>query len=89
MKRTSQILMRLLNVITAASFLWIALRIALFFASVAVWRDWNWTMYILYTIIPALLAMLGVGVVSYIFFGKFRVWHRSRGRSENDDLTEA
>lgn len=85
MKRMSQILKRLLNVITAASCLWIALRIVIFFADIAIWKDWNWAMYVLYTIVPALFAMLGVGIVSYIFFGKFRVWHRSRGRSDNDD----
>ncbi len=68
------IAMRVLNVVTAASALWILLRTLIFFvAGVS-----DWYVFLFVTFFPVLCALAFVAAVSYIFFGSLKIWHKPR-----------
>ena len=80
MTTPAKILMRTLNVIVGTALLWLLFRTLIMFTGVS-----DWFVFIAVTIIPFLCALMGVGVVSYIFFGKFKIWHKPSGHADASD----
>jgi hypothetical protein len=80
MKTAAKILMRTLNVIVVTAFLWLLFRTVLMFTGVS-----DWFVFIAVTVIPFLCVLVGVGVISYILFGKFKVWHKPADHTQVGD----
>jgi len=66
---------RALNVVTVLTSLWLTLLVVVMLTG----GISNWPEFIGKNVLPALGAYAAAGVASYIFFGKFTLWHKAVG----------
>lgn len=74
---------RAFNVATILTSLWLVLLIFVWLTGGVS----NWPDYIGKNVLPALGVYAVVGIASYIFFGKFTLWHKVVGSRSDRDTT--